>query len=666
MPIDKEDRKKIERLVGACRKLLEREFGSQLQAIFGIGLDGVVSPLASLGHLSDTERRVAVALREELTHFAGGKTDKKELSQSVDRLLHELSFTTLNRFAALKLCERREFLFESISSGYASRGFELYSRLAGPALGDTYDRYTRFLVSVFDELSLDLGALFDRQAQGALLLPRESALLELLTELNDAALERIWGEDETIGWMYQYFNSKEERREMREDSGGAPRNSRELAVRNQFFTPRYVVRFLVDNSLGRLWFEMTKGETELADRCELMVRKQRTVFLGEGEAAPETEEAAVEYRAPRLRKDPREIRMLDPACGSMHFGLYAFDLYEIIYREAWDMYPDSLPDLRAQGMSREAFIAQVPALIIEHNIHGIDIDRRCAQIAALSLWLRAQKSWKENGIAAASRPRISASNIACAEPMPGEEEFLEEYASSLKPVVLGSLVQAVWKEMRLAGEAGSLLKIEELIEREVAKAKTAWKVWTIDMKKQLLPQGELFDKSRQLSLKDMLGYDVSDIGEAAEWDGMESRLLQALKDFTERALAENGTLRRLFAKDAAAGFTFIDLCRKRYDAILMNPPFGDPASGAKQYITDCYPRTKNDLAASFIEMALRRLEAGGSVGAITTRTIFFLSTHTKFREEIMLKEARPVVFADLGFGVLDAMVETAAYVVEKQ
>jgi hypothetical protein len=65
----------------------------------------------------------------------------------------------------------------------------------------------------------------------------------------------VWGEDETIGWVYQFFNGQDERRKMREESQ-APRNSRELAVRNQFFTPRYVVQFLTDNTLGRIWYEM--------------------------------------------------------------------------------------------------------------------------------------------------------------------------------------------------------------------------------------------------------------------------------------------------------------------------------------------------------------------------------------------------------------------------
>jgi hypothetical protein len=84
----------------------------------------------------------------------------------------------------------------------------------------------------------------------------------VLNLINDADIAPLWSEDETIGWIYQYFNSKEERKAMR-DASQAPRNSRELAVRNQFFTPRYVVEFLVDNTLGRLWFNATGGQTPI-------------------------------------------------------------------------------------------------------------------------------------------------------------------------------------------------------------------------------------------------------------------------------------------------------------------------------------------------------------------------------------------------------------------
>jgi hypothetical protein len=100
------------------------------------------------------------------------------------------------------------------------------------------------------------------------------------------------------------------------DESAVPRNSRELAVRNQFFTPRYVVEFLTDNTLGRLWYEMTKGATVLKERCRYLV--QQVEGIGE-EDANRGQFVSMPHC---LFKDPREIRMIDPACGSMHFGLY--------------------------------------------------------------------------------------------------------------------------------------------------------------------------------------------------------------------------------------------------------------------------------------------------------------------------------------------------------
>ena len=89
---------------------------------------------------------------------------------------------------------------------------------------------------------------------------------------------KIWSQDETIGWVYQYFTPKELRDQARKESQ-APRNSYELAFRNQFFTPRYVVEFLTDNTLGRIWYEMRKGDTTLKDQCRYMVRRPHENFL---------------------------------------------------------------------------------------------------------------------------------------------------------------------------------------------------------------------------------------------------------------------------------------------------------------------------------------------------------------------------------------------------
>jgi type II restriction/modification system DNA methylase subunit YeeA len=124
--------------------------------------------------------------------------------------------------------------------------------------------------------------------------------------------------------------------------------------------------------------------------------------------------------ATKLR-DPRTLKLLDPACGSMHFGLYAFDLFAEIYREAWAWEQAARPRLAgcfhpAPGSAlkplsqtyadEQAFLRDVPRLIIEHNIYGVDIDPRAAQIASLALWLRAQRAWHEAGVKAKDRPLI--------------------------------------------------------------------------------------------------------------------------------------------------------------------------------------------------------------------------------------------------------------------
>ena len=92
--------------------------------------------------------------------------------------------------------------------------------------------------------------------------------------------------------------------------------------------------------------------------------------------------------------------------------------------------------------------------------------------AALALWLRAQRAYQELGLAPAHRPRITRSNIITAEPMPGDRRLLEEFTRDLRPRILADLVRVVFDKMRLAGEAGSLLKIEEDLHEEMGDRKT--------------------------------------------------------------------------------------------------------------------------------------------------------------------------------------------------
>jgi hypothetical protein len=683
MAFDQSTRNRLQRFVSDARALLTQEFTRQVQHEYGMDpATGEVADLDKLSHMNDTRRETASLLRDTLNHYRA-TSPSGGTKETLERIVREQAFTVLNRLAALRMMEARGLLIESVARGYQSKGFQLYQRLAGSALGETGDAYRCYVFSLFDEFALDLAVLFDRFSPQGRLFPREAALLGLLDLINHSEIEPLWAEDETIGWIYQYYNSQEERRQMRADSP-APRNSRELAVRNQFFTPRYVVEFLADNTLGRLWYEMTQGQTGLTDQCRYLVRRPNESFMQSGEEAPTQEEPQEErsqeellqqpvYIPFRALKDPRNITLLDPACGSMHFGLYAFNLYEKMYDETWELesqigaesfiHSQGLKSFRETYATKEDFLRDVPRLIIEHNIHGIDIDPRAAQIAGLSLWLRAQRSWLDQGIKPHERPQIQRSNIVCAEPMPGEQKLLQEFTAGIRPRLLGQLVELIFEKMHLAGEVGSLLKIQELIQGAVEQAREEFNRELLRRKE---TEGYLIPEvapEREPTL-----FDFADLPDCTRfWDRAEQEILEALKAYAEHAEGTEATQKRLFAHDAAKGFAFIDLCRKRFDVVLMNPPFGDVSRPSRTYVHAVYPDSSNDIYCAFIDYAQCTLIDSGLIGVITPRSCFFLSQMSRFRHTLLLGRARLSICVDLGEGVLDeAMNEVSCYIVPKQ
>ena len=285
--MDKEIRNRIQRATQAARALLEREYAEQLEDTFDIRLDGTIAAEPG-GHLDAPQRVLRTKLVAAVEHLGAGGLKKQE---AVAEYMREAAFTTLNRFVALKMLEARGLVQECISRSEQSAGFKEFTGLA-PGLVQLPDHgYRLYIESLFNEIGCEVRVLFDRRDPASLLWPRRQTFQQLLDILNDPDLSRlttddgrpttIWHEDETIGWVYQYFNSDEERRQMRAESK-APRNSRELAVRNQFFTPRYVVEFLTDNTLGRIWYEMRQGKTRLIDECNYLVRRPTEIFPAEG------------------------------------------------------------------------------------------------------------------------------------------------------------------------------------------------------------------------------------------------------------------------------------------------------------------------------------------------------------------------------------------------
>ncbi len=777
MTLDKALRNTLRNTVTRCRRLLEEAVGDVLEGRLGIGRDGQVEDAGRMGHLSEAETEHREEVISHLHHIEAGGFKPTD---AVAQLIREAAYTHLNRLCAYKMLERRKLIREAVGRGLDSNGFKFYlvdhpedERLWSSGLQDL--AYRHFLGWLGGTLSEEIGVLFSPNDPANRLFPPQRTLDAVLDLVNSDELSEVWDEEETIGWVYQYYTPKELRDQVRKESQ-TPRNSYELSFRNQFYTPRYVVQFLVDNTLGRTWYEMRQGNTRLTEQCEYLVRRPDEVFLDEatvpevsraqswlqglspaepdfvslghtvngynrvpgfgeggnewveerllslsdGEAGRfETQELLdllfllcrkdrfVEgtldelvdevrtltdvvrervdkgkrdelpqeerLRAPvfvphRAQKDPRELRILDPACGSGHFLLYCFDLLETIYDEAYD---DEYigEDLREEYPERTEFRRAVPALILRHNLHGIDIDVRATQIAALALWLRAQRAYGQQGLEGSERPKITRSNIVCAEPMPGEREMLEEFAASLEPAVLGQLVEVVFDKMKLAGEAGSLLKIEEEIKGAIEQARAQWQREFERAKDRrgnelLLTHLEMDRLSSRVNTHMGL-FDVSQITNEEFWVQAEGRVIEALRSYSAEATNGQGYQRTLFAEDAAQGFAFVDTCRQRFDVVLMNPPYGEGTASVDKLLQAQFPNSKNDLYAAFVEHGLHRLQDRGLLGALTGRNGFVHAALSDWRASLLSQHSF-VCTADLGAGVLDAAwVDTASYIIER-
>lgn len=652
--ISQNGKKIIERFVLAAKNLLMQNVTEMLQQWYGIWADGHTIGVEQLPSQDTDIVHTARMLRDRLQHLMAALPDtdfdSDKERQAVGQLVAEQAFTQLNRFCALRMCEERDLIMESIRGGYESAGFMAYDSIAQSVGASRYERYRCYLLSVFDELSIELPAVFDRFSPFGLLFPDESTLMKLLELINDSQLSawfdeqntvtvNFWKEDETLGWMFQDYNSLEERRKMREASS-KPRNSREMAVRNQFFTPEYVVRFLTDNSLGRIWYEMTRGESRIGEeQCRYMIRRP-------GEPLEE-----------RKLKEPIEILSLDPTCGSMHFGLYLYEVYEYIYMDAWDHQPSLLQKYR-EVHTRESFRREVPKLILENNIYGCEIDPRALQIAALSLWLRAQKSYSQMNLDAAERPLIARSNLVLAEAMPGNKRLLKGLMDEFdKP--MQRLLTTIWNKMKYVGEAGLLFKMEKEISDDIEYLRKNW---------------SKVNQNRNVSFYDSeeRRAEVMAANEARTelrhhkdefFEEIAERLQTALQELSSRLSEEEGYENALFSEDATRGFAFIELCQKRFDCIVMNPPFGEGSEHTSQYMNDNYPAWSKNLVCAFFDRMQEMLDDEGKLGAIFDRTVMIKSSYEAFRRRNLCGFI--TACADTGWGVLDASVETSTLVLNK-
>jgi hypothetical protein len=565
-----EQRSALEKLVQSARRGIEVDLEKTLEGKFGINSSGEIESADRLS-LTNAGHAVRADLVEIVEYL---RAEGEGPIESVARLIREAAFTHTNRLIAVRVAEAIGLLPETMARGVASKGFKDFSELAPTIAATEWGRFAEFIRLCADELAADVPALFDPRNPLIELAVSETVLTQVVEAM--ALLETdLWAAPDTLGWAYQFFNTGEERKEMRESS--APRNSRELAVRNQFFTPSYVVEFLVHNGLGA---HLAAGMPGLADELPFLV----------------------EVPSEHVDVDLEAVSVLDPACGSGHFLLGAYDVLE----KAW---------------ARAGVEAGAAAPAIVRSLWGIDIDPRATQIAQAAVMFRARRHCKDE--------KLPKPNVICARALPAGAE-VDALIASLSEHV-GRAVRGIASELVDAPVLGPLLKIEDRLSREVRDVFGAGEV-----------EGTLSELAR-------------DPGENVEAAVLEA--LSAAADATTSSAAQ-----RLFAAEAHDAVRFVEAMARRYTAVLMNPPFGSAVPETRTYLNAAYGAAAADLYAAFVSRGTELLESCGSLGAITNRTGFFLSSLEEWRRGLLQSGVR--CFADLGSFVLEgAQVEVAAYVI---
>ena len=623
--MDKERRKNLRQVVTQCRRILEEEIARRLN-YYGVDLNGTAVDPVQLRHLTQDDLEVRRRLDDAIAKQVAGGLTREE---AVKRYMRQVSFTYLNRLAALRAMEVRELIVETIVRRDKYGGMSLREwKLAEANLGMNRDEaFREALVEAFRERSREIKILFDPEDEYSLVFPRTKACLEVIRLLTDDITEDDWHQDDIIGWIYQYYNdlARDEYKEAKRKGLKRQPAPDDIPVINQFYTTPWIVKFLVDNALGRLWLEM-HPESKLKDMC---------TYYSPLRTSPQ----------PREAKSVREIKVLDPACGSGHFLVYAFDIFRQMYQEDETTTP----------------VDDIPSLILENNLFGIDIDLRAVQLAALSLYLKAKTL--------NPKTQIRKVNLVCADVrlIDGKKqiEFLERFKDDRE---LQRIFARLFQDVKNAYEIGSLLKVKEPFDKLLAERK----LQQTQTKLQVAPKAQA--EQPQLVTPGQTYLTVL----AGKEDGRHAitmpkqrtlqEMMQEIRRLEHEALEAHDMGRLLFAAEAAKSVGLLSLLSEGYDIVLMNPPYGRLLPTAtKIYLRANYERTHFDYYAAFIEQAVNLCEPTGYVGMLTSSTFMFLKHFTRLREEILWNEAAPELIADLGSGVLDIpTVEWAASLLSRR
>jgi hypothetical protein len=623
---------------------------------------------AGLDEAAKTKRqRLDSWLDEQLrAQAAGGR--RRQRDDFLREAEQQAAYTLLNRLVILRLMEepgpsgqplRKPAL---IKGGWGSTAYQDFRDLArGVVRDDPTEGFGFLLQLVFEELAEDLPGLFGSAGIGDLIPILPATLRQAVEELNKEELESCWADDMTLGWVYQYWNDPE-REELdikinpQTAWGTGEIEPHEIASKTQMFTERYMVDWMLQNSLGLMWFTLCKkngwipeveanGTLQRLEERRTEWRAKRTageVSLSELMPLESEEERRWAYylsgqeipdEAVGLAPESvREWKILDPAVGSGHFLVVALELLLALFQE--EARHRGLQD--APAWSERAIVEH----LLAHTLHGIDLDPRAVQIAAASLWLKGKALCPE---IEPEQLNLVAPNLRLAD-LPDDDPALVELRSDIESEtgITGEFTIQILQSLRGADHLGSLLKIDQAVDA------------AIDQQERRL--NALRSKAQQVQA-DLFG-GAPPVQAEMDFSAAEARAdLQALlEQFLTRHSSPNDLGLRLHGEQLAVGVRFIRLLNEgRYHLVIANPPYqGTGKMASTAYVEGQYPPGSADLYAAFLLRGIGLTTKGGLSAMLTMRSWMFIKQYFELRE-LLLLEYRLCCIGDFDRGAFESV-----------
>lgn len=549
----------------------------------------------------------AITQRKNLVAVIQEKAKESTYPEAFSHIMEETAYTWFNRLIAIRFMEVNDYLSSRVLSSKTPEKIEpdlvtspfdsdlTFSEDESRQIVDwkmnnqTDDLFRMLFLKECNALNEPLPMLFEKIADYTELLltlsisDRDGVVWHLVHDIPE---DDFQDQVQIIGWLYQYYNTEPKDKVFARKSSEKIKKE-DIPAATQLFTPDWIVRYMVENSLGRLWIEGHPDE---------VLKGQWKYYLDEAKQEESVQEQLNQIYAEHSKLNPEDLTCLDPCCGSGHILAYMFDVLMQIY-------------LSRGYRGREAVIS-----IVEHNLYGLDIDERAAQLAYFAVMMKARQ-YDRRFLSRGIQPHI----------------YAIEESNGL----------STWKAF-----SGSDFGQLALDQTYIAQA------------------DELID----------LFHDAKEYGSILK---VEPTDYDNLQDYLEE-IRQKGSENILFAAWSAEMADKMPklirqakLLSKKYDVVVTNPPYmGSSGMDAKlsKYVKDNYPDSKSDLFAVFIEQCGAMIKPNGYQAMITQHAWMFLSSYEKMREKILQKmivnmaHLGPRAFEEIGGEV----VQTTSFVLRNE